>query len=386
MKPLARNIKRCLIVCSGAYHADGGIAAVNRLVIQAVLEADCQTYVLVLTEADDTLEQYYDPPGHFNYQVFHGNKVWFTLSVWQALVKHAYEYVFVDHVNLASILAPLAALRRCRYIVWLCGIEVFPPRPDWEGRLGLRYAWKRLAISGYTQSSVAVRFPRLPIRVCDLALDPIRHALTLPEQPLAGSEEMFLTAINGQAHALGQQVILNVARMVSGEKYKGQDCLISAFPRICQAFPDAQLVLVGQGDDRPRLEALARNLPGTLASRVFMPGYVSYEILDRLYRNCYLFAMPSAGEGFGLVYLEAMSRAKSCLGGRVDATPWVVRDGSTGILVDDPRSSEQVADKITWLLAHPQEAQQMGRAGYELVRSYYLFPQFKERFWKAVTD
>jgi glycosyltransferase involved in cell wall biosynthesis len=79
-----------------------------------------------------------------------------------------------------------------------------------------------------------------------------------------------------------------------------------------------------------------------------------------------------------------MSRGKPCLGGRINATPYVIRDGVTGLLVDDPRSAKQVAEKILWLMAHPQQARDMGRAGYELVRSYYLFPNFKQRFWQAL--
>ncbi len=94
--------------------------------------------------------------------------------------------------------------------------------------------------------------------------------------------------------------------------------------------------------------------------------------------------MPSIGEGFGLVYLEAMMRAKACLGGRVDATPYVVRDGVTGLLVEDPKSPDQVAGALNWFLSHPDETHQMGLTGYELVNSYYLFPNFQERFWNAI--
>lgn len=373
-----------LLIITGAYHTDGGIAALNRLVIQALAEAGWTGDVLALVENETAPEKLHDYPGNFTYRVFHGNKVRFSLATWQALVRRSYDLVIVDHVNLASVVAPFTIFKHCSYIVWLCGTEVFPPRPDWQGRLGLRYACKRIAISGYTQISVAKRFQSLSIKLCELALDPIRHAQILPEQPPSPVIGLELISIDGYPHALGCQVILDVARMASTEGYKGQDCLVSAFPQINKEYPDSQLVIVGQGDDRPRLEALARNLPENLTRRVFFPGYVSTETLDQLYRNCYVFAMPSAGEGFGLVYLEAMSRAKPCLGGRIDATSWVVHDGITGLLVNDPRSPEQVAEKILWFLAHPKEAQQMGRAGYELVRSYYLFHHFKERFWKAL--
>ena len=136
----------------------------------------------------------------------------------------------------------------------------------------------------------------------------------------------------------------------------------------------------------PRLNALAKSFSPSQSDSIFMPGYVDDALIDRLYETCFLFAMPSIGEGFGLVYLEAMSRAKPCVGAKVDATPLIVGDGVTGLLVEDPRSPDQVADAIIWLMAHPEDANAMGRAGYDLVRSRYLFPHFQERFWRAIAD
>ena len=145
-----------------------------------------------------------------------------------------------------------------------------------------------------------------------------------------------------------------------------------------------QLVLAGQGEDMLRLKRITQTLSPSMQARIFFPGYVPDDLLDLIYQRCFVFAMPSIGEGFGLVYLEAMIRAKACLGGRVDATPCVVHDRVTGLLVDDPKSSEQVAEALNWFLSHPEETHSMGVAGYNLVRSYYLFPHFQERFWKAV--
>jgi glycosyltransferase involved in cell wall biosynthesis len=162
--------------------------------------------------------------------------------------------------------------------------------------------------------------------------------------------------------------------------------LIDAFPLIHQKYSDAQLVLAGKGDDLERLRSRAFALPPELHSHIFMPGYVADDLLERIHRQSYLFAMPSIGEGFGLVYLEAMSRGKPCIGARADATPYVIREGETGLLVDDPRSLEQVADAVLWLFDHPEDTARMGRAGYELVQTYYLFPHFKERFWKAISS
>ena len=80
-----------------------------------------------------------------------------------------------------------------------------------------------------------------------------------------------------------------------------------------------------------------------------------------------------------------MGHARACLGGKVDATPCVVRDGLTGVLVDDPTSPQQVAGALCRMLAHPGRTAEMGRAGYDLVRSNYLYPHFRERFCAAIS-
>lgn len=376
------NHPNCLLLLTGAFDSDGGIAALNRLTVAALSERFALD-ILLLAEKEPKLDQRYLPPAAtVHARAFAGGKLRFVFAAWRAVLFHKYDLVLVDHVNLASALAPLRWLGLAKYTVWLCGMEVFPPRPDVEGGLGLRNASCRIAISEFTRRSVTERFPNLEIEVCDLALDPVRHAAgaALDEE----AEALEMESLDGTRLPLGRRVILHVGRMSTLERFKGQEVLIDAFPHIHRKHPDAQLALAGKGDDLERLRMRARSLPVEVRQNIFMPGYVADETLERLYRRCYLFAMPSIGEGFGLVYLEAMSRGKPCLGARADATPCVIRDRETGLLVDDARSPEKVADAILWLLDHPEEAERMGRAGHELVQSHYLFPHFKERFWKAL--
>ena len=370
---------------TGAFDSDGGIAALNRLTISALAEQ--YSLDILLFAEKETNGTVIDPryisnalPIHA--RAFSGNKMIFVFSAWRAILFNKYDLILVDHVNLASSLAPLCWLGLGKYTVWLCGMEVFPPRPDFEGRIGLKYASRRLAISEYTRQNIEARYPKLSIEVCDLALDPVRHDPSEYLEEDAGAVEM--ESLDGNRRRLNRRVVLHVGRMSTFERFKGQEVLIDAFPIIHKKNPDAQLVLAGKGDDFERLKSRALSLPLDVHANIFMPGFVADDLLERLYRLCFLFAMPSIGEGFGLVYLEAMSRGKPCVGARADATPCVIREGETGVLVDDPRSTKQVADSIIWLFEHPESAKQMGRAGYDLVQAYYLFPHFRERFWAAL--
>jgi len=90
--------------------------------------------------------------------------------------------------------------------------------------------------------------------------------------------------------------------------------------------------------------------------------------------------MPSKGEGFGLVYLEAIRWAKPYIGSYTDGACYIIRDVRTGLLVNNPDSASEVVSKIKWLLSHPDLTRDTGRAGYELVGTRYLFRHFSERF------
>jgi glycosyltransferase involved in cell wall biosynthesis len=152
--------------------------------------------------------------------------------------------------------------------------------------------------------------------------------------------------------------------------------LISALPRVLKNVPDASLVLVGDGDDRPRLEQLARDL-GVSAQAHFLYGLTSEELFA-CYANCEIFALPSRGEGFGLVFLEAMAHAKPVIGGAHGGIPDIIEDGVTGTLV--PHGDvEQLAEALGALLSNPGEAKEMGARGKDRVAQLFSFAQFESR-------
>src|SRR5262249_14206319 len=156
--------------------------------------------------------------------------------------------------------------------------------------------------------------------------------------------------------------------LAAGERYKGHDQLITIMPQLVKESPDAQLVIVGTGDDTERLKSAARQSGAGTA--VLFTGFAAPDLLTALYARCRLFAMPSRGEGFGLVYLEAMRFAKPCIASRVDAGAEVVADGISGLLVD-PNNLEELREKVAVLLRDDSLSTAMGRAGLELLSQRY---------------
>src|SRR5262249_53681435 len=103
------------------------------------------------------------------------------------------------------------------------------------------------------------------------------------------------------------------------------------------------------------------------------------EELDGLYARASVFAMPSRGEGFGLVYIEAMRHRLPVIASCHDAAPEVVLDGTTGYIVDLDKP-DGLADRLIDLLRDPDRAARFGAAGHDRWREHFSFSAFRTRF------
>jgi phosphatidylinositol alpha-1,6-mannosyltransferase len=181
----------------------------------------------------------------------------------------------------------------------------------------------------------------------------------------------------------GDKIVLTVGRWDPSERYKGADTLISALPAVLIAAPDTFLVLVGDGADRPRLEQLAQDLGVSERTR-FLRDLTKDELFA-CYAGCNLFALPSSGEGFGLVFLEAMAYGKPVVGGAHGGIPDVVDDGVTGLLVP-PGDVGKLGEVLLSLLSDPARAERMGLRGRECVEQKFSFGRFQENLTRVLDD
>jgi glycosyltransferase involved in cell wall biosynthesis len=128
---------------------------------------------------------------------------------------------------------------------------------------------------------------------------------------------------------------------------KGHDVLIRAVAPLVLEFPDLSLEIIGEGPERSRLQALAREL--SIEERVHFRGRQSrHDVADAM-RRCTIFALPSRYEGLGCVYLEAMSAAKPVIGCRGQGIAELVRHGTNGFLVG-PDNEKELGLAIAMLL------------------------------------
>jgi phosphatidyl-myo-inositol dimannoside synthase len=141
-----------------------------------------------------------------------------------------------------------------------------------------------------------------------------------------------------------QKVLLSVGRLDARERYKGQDRVIRLLPALRERLGDVVYLIAGDGDDRPRLEALSRDCG--VAEHVCFLGQVSDADLPDLYRAADLFVLPSTGEGFGIVFLEAMASGTPALGLAVMGAVDALADGELGDAVDEAGLFEAVVRRL----------------------------------------
>jgi phosphatidylinositol alpha-1,6-mannosyltransferase len=272
-------------------------------------------------------------------------------------------WLLFTHVGIARAQLRVPKQFRRPYAVMLHGIEAWSATLDAERRSALREARVRIAISPHTARRVAAAHPDLPaIETCLLALLP---------------DEEHPERVPGDVRVdYGPHPVVIVGRMSASERYKGHDQLLLAWPRVLAEIPDASLVMVGRGDDVDRLRAKSAALG--LGRSVYFPGFLPDAAVRAVMRHAAVFAMPSRGEGFGLVYLQAMRAGLPCLGSRDDAASDVIVDGETGLLV--PRQEpEAITGALLRLLTDESMRHRMGEAGRRRFDNTFTYPRFRAR-------
>src|SRR5579872_4180578 len=288
-----------------------------------------------------------------------------------------YDLFVCSHVAVAPIGLILHRLFGTPYVVFAHGIEVWGSLGP-RRRVALRRAARVVAVSRFTARALVREHGVAEDRVVVIypAVDPamLRRALEEPDAPPSHTGVTLLT----------------VARLSAQERYKGCDAVIAALPDVIAAAGPVRYAIVGDGDDRPRLEVVARDRG--VADAVRFAGRVPADGLAAWYRDCDVFVMPSvaelrpggwAGEGFGIVYLEAAAFRRPVIAGAGGGAPEAVQDGTTGVVVDG-RDVRAVAAAIAGLARDAALRARMGDAGRRWVLERFTFDRLREQVGATV--
>ncbi|RDV83408.1 glycosyltransferase family 4 protein [Ammonifex thiophilus] len=236
--------------------------------------------------------------------------------------------------------------------------EMLRFRHDWDGIIAVSHFIKReMVAAGYPAEKIVV----------------IHHGLAY-RHFLARTENPEIRRVIREA-AGDKKIIFHPARMSLA---KGSDVVVKAFRRVKETCPSTFLLLAGTdktvdwGAVQQKEIAQIKELIHYLGlEKDILIRFFSWEEIPAAYRESDIVVYPSAfQEPFGIALLEAMALGKPLVVTRVGGMPEIVLDGETGFVVP-PRDPEALADKLIFLLQHPEKAQELGEKALK---------RFKEKF------
>jgi len=352
---------RVLVLATDAYGGHGGIAYYNRCLTEALaLMPEVDEVVIVPRVMRFT-------PGNLPAKIRNidraaGSKFRYLRTIC-LLVLGSWDLVICGHVNLLPIAAPLAAIKRARLVLQIHGVEAWQPVRSFA-RHWIRQATAVWSVSGVTRDRMNA-WADLPISKYMI----IPNAVYAERYGIAEKRQDLLDHHN----VAGCRIMMTLARLSAAEQYKGVDEVLEAMPELLESEPSLRYLVAGDGDDRPRLEDKAKSLG--LHDKVIFTGMVRECEKADLLRLADAFVMPGRGEGFGIVYLEALACGVPVVGSRLDGSREALRGGLLGELAD-PTDLASVRDAIRAALLKPKLVP-MGLA-------YFSFGEFQNRLRAAL--
>lgn len=321
----------------------GGIQVYLQDVILALNDKFPSLSLLVFNKLDS-----HQPKDSFDYPqisfLFSGNTprylqtLHFTSKLILGALMNRPKLILCGHINFAPVAFFISRITTIPYWVIVYGTDVWDVQEPLKIK-GIQAANQIISISSYTRERL---INEQEVSIEKISLLPVTFAA---DRFKISSKPYYLLKRYGLE--LQQPIILTVGRLSSSDRYKGYDQILKSLPKICHEVPNIHYILVGKGDDRPRIEQLISQL--NLQECVTLAGFVPDDELCDHYNLCDVFAMPSKGEGFGIVYLEALACGKPTVGGNQDGAIDALCQGELGALVN-PDDVEALAKTLIQIL------------------------------------
>ncbi len=315
-------MKKILALVAEAYGGGGGIAQTNRDLFEALHQ---KFEIFVLPRKSNPIQSVL--PKNIQQEQAVMNRLWYAKKAFQVARREKIDFVFCGHLLMAPLARMISKTKNIPLWVHLYGIDAWE-KPSGMVRGAVEHAELVTAISRFTRRKFLSWAGNSPEKVKIL---PVTYGEVF--QPGSKSESLV------ERYGLtGKRVLLTVGRLAAQEKYKGHDRVIRALPEILKQVPDAMYVIAGEGDDKKRLETLAKDQG--VSDQVLFIGYISEKELPALYRTADVFVMPSAKEGFGIVFLEAAASGIPVVGGQEGGSLDALAEGKIGRMIEADNISQ----------------------------------------------
>lgn len=256
----------------------------------------------------------------------------YAATVLNRVRRGGYDAIWCAHINLIALAFVAARLRGVPLILAVYGIDVWTPT---RSGLANRLAAQADLVASISQVTLDRFLSWCPIANKRTMILP--NAITLADYG-EGPRAPDLVVQYGLE---GRPVVMTFGRLVGQDRAKGFDEMLAILPRLIEKVPGLVYIIAGSGPDADRLAKLAEELG--VADHVRFTGFVPEDRKPDYYRLADVYAMPSRGEGFGFVILEAMACGIPAIASAVDGGREAVLDGKLGRVVnpDDPQALEE---------------------------------------------
>jgi len=357
---------RTLFLTTDSFGGRGGLAKYNRDLLTALCSHPAMNEVVAIPRgAGEEMEPL---PAKLTLVTdgLGGQARFATAVAWRVASRPEFDLVICGHVNLLPPTLLAAWWIHAPMILCVYGIDVWTP----PSRIP---AWACSRIDGFVSISriTAERFRSwAPLKTKREWILP--NAIELDRFSPGQKDPALL-----DRYALREKVVIaTLARLDALERMKGVDEVLGVLPRLLVRRPNLVYLIMGDGTDRPRLENKARLL--RVSEHVVFAGRITEHEKVEHYRLADAYVMPSRGEGFGFVFLEALACGIPVVASSIDGGREAVRDGMLGGLVD-PRVPEDIICGIEGALAQPRGVVPEGL-------QYFSFENFTSRVHAFVDD
>jgi len=355
---------RVLVLLTDAYGSSGGMAQFNREMLRALCSHSDVSEVVAVPRLGSTEAETLPAKLSYVTEGLNSKSKYFTTLLKVARTDPAFDLIMVGHLNLLPLIHVVRWHVRAPVLLIVHGLEAWLRRTSLF-RLMVRQLDAVVSVSRLTRDRFCAwsgfRVDR--VFVLPNGVD-LTHFRPGPKNP----QLLQRYGLNGKT------VLLTLGRLETSERLKGFDEILEIMPELSKQIPEISYLIVGDGTDRGRLEQKARSLG--IADYVVFTGFVPETEKPDYFRLADAYVMPSRGEGFGIVFLEAMACGVPVMASKIDGSREAVCDGRLGIVVD-PGNPGEIRSGILEALSRPRGIRPPGL-------EYYSETNFAQRAHRIV--
>jgi len=306
-----------ILIFTNNYNTIGGVQQYTKNFIKALEELN-QDFKIVLLKKSNLFYKFL-----------------FVIGSFLKFIFYQPDLILCNHINFTPLAFFYKKIFKIPYGFIAYGIDVW----NIKNYSGLTNSNFIISLSQYTKNKILENNKNLKISI--LVINPI---VDIERFKILDTKTKVFSQYN---LPFNKKIILTICRLAKSEKYKGYDKVIQALPKILEQVKDAVYVLIGDGDDLVDVKKLIEEL--NLKEKVYLLGAIKNEFIPQILNTADIFIMPSKGEGFGIVFIEALACGVPVIAGNKDASKEALLNGELGILVD-PDNIDEIAEAIIKVL------------------------------------